>query len=131
MTTNDEPTIPEYVLKHYWGEPWVSRGIYPEWSRYTDEQQQEIRDLQALIAEAVLAARIESLQWALNDYNMPDTDTPKNLQGFIDDLEERQKEAQKESGELVTRYERGEPDQYSVDGGETWFTKEAQKGSEP
>lgn len=39
-----------------------------------------------------LEARIESLQWALNDFNMPDTDTKANLQGFINDLKAQQEE---------------------------------------
>ena len=38
------------------------------------------------ITRLLAEARIDSLQWSLNDLNMPDTDTRKNIQGFIDDL---------------------------------------------
>ena len=31
-----------------------------------------------------IEARIEALKWALGDYNMPDTDTKKNIQWYID-----------------------------------------------
>lgn len=41
------------------------------------------------IKHLIQKARIESLQWALNDYNMPDTDTKYNLEQFIKDLSEQ------------------------------------------
>lgn len=44
--------------------------------------------VQALIAIKVREARIETLQWALNDYNMPDTDTKANLEVYIAELGE-------------------------------------------
>lgn len=36
-----------------------------------------------LIGERERLTRIEALQWALNDYNMQDTDTKENLEGYI------------------------------------------------
>ena len=42
------------------------------------------QQIEALITEA----RIEALDWALNDYNMSDTDTRANLEQYIAQLKE-------------------------------------------
>ncbi len=67
--------------------------VYRGWT--TDEYAQKDVDnrvdaIVALINSQILQARIESLQWALNDYNMPDTNTAKNLEDFINDLTKQQ-----------------------------------------
>jgi hypothetical protein len=41
--------------------------------------------LEDMVEKEMSRARIEALQWALNDLNMPDTDTKKNLEEFIRD----------------------------------------------
>lgn len=46
--------------------------------------------IQALIAKECNKARIEMLQWALNDYNMSDTDTKANLEQFIAELSNKE-----------------------------------------
>lgn len=38
------------------------------------------------VHQKTIEARIESLEWALTDYNMPDTDTAANLEQFISEL---------------------------------------------
>jgi len=49
--------------------------VYPFWT---------VGDIKALITEA----KIEALDWALNDYNMSDTDTRANLEQYIAQLKE-------------------------------------------
>ena len=45
-----------------------------------------------LIEHYGLEQRIDALQWALNDDNMTDTDTRKNLEEFIRELERKKEE---------------------------------------
>lgn len=44
-------------------------------------------DFMRLIEQYGLEQRIDALKWALNDYNMPDTDTRKNLEEYISELQ--------------------------------------------
>ena len=46
------------------------------------------KDIEALITKAVVEARIEALEWALNDLNMSDTDTKANLEEYIKELKD-------------------------------------------
>ena len=56
----EEPKLSEDVLYHYWGDTFRQEG-YPEWSRYDDEQREEILELQALVDRAIQAAKVELL----------------------------------------------------------------------
>lgn len=49
----------------------------------------DLDKLKAAIQRKQTEARIESIRWALNDYNMPDTNTRKNLEQFITDLRDK------------------------------------------
>ena len=63
---------------------------------YTRVTKEAKRRLALLIAadrkRVALEARIEALQWALSDFNMPDTDTQANLQWYITELKAQQEE---------------------------------------
>ena len=53
---------------------------------YIEAKQQITAKMQEIEREA----RIETLQWALNDYNMSDTDTKANLEQYIAELSQKE-----------------------------------------
>lgn len=67
-------------------------GDDPDPQKYDDFLDNAYKAATQSIMALIVDSRVESLQWALNDLNMPDTDTKANLEGFIKDLKAGGKE---------------------------------------
>lgn len=58
---NNSTKVDEAILAYYWGKPWSETGVYPDWSRYNEEQKAEVLELQALVS-AYHAAGLRELK---------------------------------------------------------------------